>query len=63
VVLASTELPLNSSSFSTVPGLQDDDEQRLMVIKSAPDCVSKNLKERLISAVEEMSHEQLASSV
>jgi hypothetical protein len=41
--------------------LHDEDEQRVIVTKSSSASVSKDEKDRRISAVEAMSHMQLAS--
>jgi hypothetical protein len=51
-------LPLNFATCSTV--LHDDEAQRLIVTKSQHDSVSKDEKDRRISAVEAMSQLQLA---
>jgi hypothetical protein len=58
-VLELTEPPLNVATCSTV--LHADDAQRLIVTKSLPFSVLKDEKDRLIPAVEAMSHMQLAS--
>ncbi len=52
------ELPDNCATCSTVPHVGD--EQRLMVTKSEPGSVSKNEKEIVISAIEEISQVQFA---
>jgi hypothetical protein len=52
------ELPDNCATCSTV--LHVGDEQRLMVTKSEPGSISKNEKEIVISATEEMSQVQFA---
>ena len=52
------ELPDKRATCSTV--LHVGDEQRLMVTKSEPASISKNEKEIVISATEEMSQVQFA---